>query len=146
MVLPYVHATAMVLTLISTAVHPQGVARRRLEDGIAREAEAGRRVWLGLQEISKGAISSLSKTRSTMIPAERCLLAGAPISLSHGELAATANSYRFIDAENSLRVRSVAFRTDEMNERVSINSCYRITLSWMKEDTIFWSNKRLNPS
>lgn len=39
MVFPYVHATAMVLTLISIAVHPRGVTRRRLEDGSARELE-----------------------------------------------------------------------------------------------------------
>lgn len=32
MVLPYVHTTEIVLTLISTAVHPRGAAWRRLED------------------------------------------------------------------------------------------------------------------
>lgn len=58
------------------------------------EAETGRRIWIGLRKID-------------LIPLESekcgdpggCLLAGAPISLSHAELAATANSYRFIDAE-----------------------------------------------
>jgi len=34
------------------------------------------------------------------------IFTGAPISLSHGELAAIVNLYRFIDAENSSRVRS----------------------------------------
>lgn len=62
-----------------------------------------------------------------MIPVERCLLAGAPISLSHGELAATANSYRFIDAERIHR--GCGPFHSEMNERVSINSCHRVTLS-----------------
>lgn len=58
---------------------------------------AGRGNWK--KNLDRLTISSLSKARSTMIPVERCLLAGAPISLSHGGLAATANSYRFIDAE-----------------------------------------------
>lgn len=96
-------ATAMVLTLISTAVHSRGAARRR-SDGRWNRTKSGN--WKkNLDRLTEGsrqrAISSLS--RSAMIPVERCLLAGAPISLSHGELAATANSYRFIDAENSSR-------------------------------------------
>lgn len=91
MVFPYVHATAMVLTLISAAVHPRDDVWKMESRGM--EAETGRRIWIGLRKID------LIPLESTMIPVERCLLAGAPISLSHGELAATANSYRFIDAE-----------------------------------------------
>lgn len=54
-----------------------------------------------------------------MIPLEKCLFVGSSISLSHGGLAATANSCRFIDAEGSSRVWSVAFRSVEINGRFS---------------------------
>lgn len=104
MVLPYVHATAMVLTLIST-VHPRGAVRRRLEDGICTGGVSWKKNLDRLTRDRQRAISSLSKMRSRDDP-DGEMFTGAPISLSHGKLAATVNLYRFIDAENSTRVRS----------------------------------------
>lgn len=94
MVLPYVRTIATLLTLIPSAVHPRGAAarQRRREDGISSETEIERKwkkrgLWVGFDEKSlvEGRSSSLSRTSSVaVIPSEKCLFAGAPISLGHG--------------------------------------------------------------
>lgn len=101
MVLPYVHATAMVLTLISLSIRSATTSRRwnRAGGGIA-----GRGIWIGPYERSaKGDLVPLENEKYDDPGGE--MFAGASISLNHGELV-TVNSYRFIDAENSPRVRS----------------------------------------
>lgn len=136
MVFPYVHATAMVLTLISTAVHSRGAARRRLEDEITREAEIGRRIWIDRQR----AISFLSEKYDD--PGRVTFAYGCADLVKSRRI---GNYGKFVPVHWRWEFTAGVVRcipTDETNERVNINSYHRIIILHILNETGLYFQKQ----